>query len=270
MPEADEAFREQLAAIRGDRTSGAGLLAQRALWALAQVASAEGATLESVEASAKELAKVRPALASVANSVHTFLARLEDTGWDLQRAPALASRLITEAQQRAEEAANHAAALLPERGTVLTCSSSATVVRALMAAHRLGRRFDTLVLPSGGYGRLMAAEARQVGVTIAVVNTLPKGRRSDDTVGLIGADTVVTGECVINGAPSLGLARWCFDRDLPFYVVCDSRKVVPQPTKGGAPLPRGVERIPLRYITAIVTESGAQAGALPRRPQPVS
>ena len=47
-----DAFQRQLAAIAEDRVHGAGFLAQRAIWALAQAATTEGATAESVREAA--------------------------------------------------------------------------------------------------------------------------------------------------------------------------------------------------------------------------
>ena len=258
-----DAVQQQLIALRDDRAHGASFLAQRAVWALARTASVEGATEESVAAAAAALARVRPFMSSVANSVQLLLARLQEAGWDLQRAPALAADVIAESQRRAQEAARRAAALLPLGGMVLTCSHSSTVVQTLAAAGQQKRGIRVQVLPSAGYGRLMAADAQELGIPMKVVNTLPKGATAADTVGLIGADTVSLGGFVVNGAPSLGLARWCLDRSLPFYVVCDSLKLLAAPLEQRTSLPRGLERVSLRYVTAVVTESGPQPGRRP-------
>ena len=256
MTTAANNFQQELAFIRSDRAHGAGFMAQRAIWALAQAASEDDATERSVVAAAEEMVSVRPHMASIGNSVCLLLAQLQEAGWDRAKAPALAAALIAQLQQLAEEAAGHAAAVLPLTGLVLTCSSSDTVVQTLLAARQTGRQLTAKVLPSAGYGRLMASEARDLGVEMEVVNTLPKGVTAEDTVGLIGADAVVAGKVVVNGAPSLGLARWCFDRGLHFYVVCDSLKLLDRLPADTA-LPRGMQRVPMRYVTAVVTELGA-------------
>ena len=211
---------------------------------------------------AGELARVKPHMGSIINGVQLLLGRLREAAWDPRKASTLAADLIAEAQRKAEQAADHAALLLPQQGTVLTCSYSDTVVQALWAAHRLGRQLTVKVLPSAGYGRLMAEEARRLGVKAEVVNTLPKGATTDDTAGLIGADTVVPGKVVINGAPSLGLAKWCSDRALRLYVVCDSLKLLAQAPVGATALPPGMERVPMRHVAAVVTETGAPVKTL--------
>ena len=254
-----ESLQEQVKALRGDRAHGAAFLAQRAIWTLAQVASGSGVDPEWVKEASQQLAEAKPAMASVANGLLLLLTHLQDAGWDIKKAPALASGLIGELQRWTEEAAAQTAVLLPADGVVLTCSYSSTVVQTLAAADRRGRHLRMLALPSAGYGRLMADEASEAGVEVQVVNTLPKGATAADTVGLVGADTVSPNAFVLNGAPSLGLARWCTDRGLPFYVVCDSLKVLTGQPNTRAPLPRGIERIPMRFVTAVVTEKGPAA-----------
>ena len=261
MEAGSDAFQRQLAAIRDDRVHGAALLAQRAIWALAQAATAEGATTESVREAAALLSRLRPDMVSVANGVQLLLDRLHEAEWALSKAPALATGLIAETQEWAERAAGHAALLIPEGGLVLTCSYSATVVLTLATAWRHGRRFQAHVLPSAGHGTRTAEEAGKRGVEARVVDTLPRNATAQGTVGLIGADAISPSGSVVNGAPSLGLARWCADRGLPFYVVCDSLKKTTAAVKESAPLPHGVERISARYITALITE------ARPRAPQ---
>ena len=264
-----ESFQNQLAAIHADRLHGAGFLAQRAIWTMAQMASANGATRDSVGAAAAELAAARPEMASVGNGIRLLLERLAAVRWDLAKAPAQAANLIVEVQRNVGEAARHAAAILPEDSLVLTCSHSATVVQALVAAHLAGRGVTARVLPSAGYGHRTAQDARQGGVDALVVNTLPKGATAADTVGLIGAHTVRPGESVVHGAPSLGLAKWCFDRGLPLYVVCDSLRLTTLPAAPGKQLRRGIERIAWRYVTALITEEGAQRPSRPVRKAPV-
>ena len=251
----ENAFRQELELIRTDRVHGATFLAQRAIWALAHVASGSDAADQSSDAAA-ELAAARPYVASIESGVALLLARLRNSGWDPARALAMASELIAEVQQKVEAAARQAAILLPSGSTVLTCSYSTTVAHAVAAASQMRKRVAAKVLPSAGYGRLLAFETRNLGVDMEVVNGLPRGAEASSTVGLIGA-VAVTGSTVISGAPSLGLAHWCFDRRLPLYVVCDSLKVVDWLSIGGTPLPRGMQRIPPRYVTRVITETAA-------------
>ena len=260
-----EAFERQLAAIAEDRTHGTGFLAQRAIWALAQAATVEGATAESVREAGARLARARSGMVSLANGIRLMLERLRSVEWTLTRAPALATELIAETQEWVKRAAGHAAVMVPEDSVVLTCSYSATVVLALTTARRQGRRFQAHVLPSAGHGARMAEEARQESVDALVVGTLPRNATAPATVGLIGADAVYPGASVVNGAPSLGLARWCADRGLAFYVVCDSLKLSAQAAKESVALPRGLERIPMRYVTSLITEKGPSEPRTPSR-----
>ena len=255
MTDGGNTFPQELELIRADRVHGATFLAQRAIWALARVAAGNDTADRSVDAAAVELAAAKPYMASIGNGVGLLLARLRESNWDHARALALASELIAEVQQKTEEAARQAAALLPFGSLVLTCSYSVTVTHAIVAASQMGKRVTARALPSAGYGRLMAAEARSLGVDMEVTSTLPKRGAAGNAVGLIGADAV-TGSTVINGAPSLGLARWCFDRQLPFYVVCDSLKLSDRPLVGSTALPQGMQRIPIRYVTTVITEAG--------------
>lgn len=211
----------QLAALLQDRTHGAGFLAQRAVWALGQAAAGEAATQESVKQAAAVLKAARPEMASVVNAASLLLERLEGSGWALGKAPSLASRLIAEVQGWAEQAAEHAAGLIPEGARVLSCSYSSTVIRALTVAKESGNPITALVVPSAGYGVAMIEELLQAKVDAEQASTLPRDSTAGDTIGLIGADSVYPGSNVVNGSPSMGLARWCADRSLPFYVVCD-------------------------------------------------
>ncbi len=256
MIESANALHAKLTALIQDRAHGAGFLAQRAVWALGQAAADEVATQESVRQAATALQTARPGMASVTNAVSLLLERLENDGWVLNRAPSLASRLIAEVQGWTEQAAEHAANLVPEGAKVLSCSYSSTVIRALTMAKESGSSFTALVVPSAGYGVAMIEELLQAKVDAEQASTLPRDAVAGDTIGLIGADSVYPGSNVVNGSPSMGLARWCADRSLPFYVVCDSLKFVTGSTRERPDLPPGMDRVPVRMVTGIVTEEG--------------
>ena len=263
MTETPNALHVQLAAVLQDRTHGAAFLAQRAVWALGQAAADEAATQESVKQAAAVLRTARPEMAAVANAVSLLLERLESGGWALSKAPSLASQLIAEVQGWAEQAAERAADLIPEGARVLSCSYSSTVVRALTVARDSGTPFTALVLPSAGYGLAMIEELRHAKVDAEPANTLPRDSAAGDTLGIIGADSVYPGSNVVNGSPSLGLAQWCKDRSLPFYVVCDSLKFVRGTTRERPGLPPAMDRVPVRMITGIVTEPGLLQASKP-------
>ena len=104
-------------------------------------------------------------------------------------------------------------------------------------------------------GRRLVQALTDIGidaVTTGRDRTTSKAESLD--AAIIGADAV-SGNSVLNGVPSLGLAR-AVDGHLPLYVVCESVKFVPQ-----AQLAPGYDRVPMDLVCRAITEAGSMTAA---------
>lgn len=264
-----EDVEHRIAAIQNDHTHGAMFLAIEAARSLAAAAVAFGSAddwAQRVRSVARRLAAAKPAMAAVGNATAALLARLLELGPEAGRtqAPLLAERLIRELEDAAKQAATVATTLLPSGATVLTCSYSSAVLRTLRYAYASGKQVRALVLASGSgtesHGLRLAWELDSAGVRAVVVadEALPEAIARAQAA-LIGADAV-TPRCVINGTPSLLLARAAQNR-IPLYVVCETVKFVRE-----VPETPGYDQVPLSLVQSIATEAGlVQPADVPAR-----
>lgn len=145
---------------------------------------------------------------------------------------------------------------------VVTLSDSSEVLAVLLRAHKEGRIERVLVLESlpGGEGRTMAARLRREGVAVRTVpdSFAYRSVEAADMV-LIGADSVGSDGSTLAkvGSAALALAARALDR--PFYVTCDSLKVIPvseAPLASRRRPSRLFEPVPASHVTRLLTELG--------------
>ncbi|MBI2873149.1 MAG: hypothetical protein HYY00_08195 [Chloroflexi bacterium] len=252
-----------IAAIREDREHGASFLARKAVRTMVMAARSvpAGAGVEDyLRGLARELARARPTMVPIRNAVARFLEQMEATGcWDSEAAARVGREVEGLLEHAVVQAAARAAAMIRDGSRVLTCSYSSTVARALVEAHRSCKALSVLVLESGSghtaHGRRLASELAKAGLDARVVADRDMGKvvKVAD-LALVGADRVLPGGDVVNGAPSLELALACRGASVPFYVVADSFKLDSE----GAPqaLEPGFQLVPARLIAAVITEEG--------------
>ncbi len=253
--------------IRSDRLSGARELAARAAEVLML------ADPGSVAVAAEALIAAQPMMAPVVN-----VARLATSAADVRAA---CCAFLERMSLAAERVAERGAALIADGATVMTHSSSATVLAALLEAQRQGRWFSVIATESRPQceGVALAERLGSVGVQVTVIvdaaayRFLPRAQ-----LVLIGADSASSRGLVNKvGTSMIALAAWRLG--VQVYALCGSEKLLPasyplpeEPPKN----PREVlERemagvaaenyyfdvTPLEYLTGIVTEDGVQSAA---------
>jgi len=270
-----------VAPLRREVVSGASMVARMACDVLLQAVT--GVEAESPAELRRALSRLgslildaQPAMAPLVALVGDVLGAL-DAAEDLEggRAAAreAASTFRRDIEARTHEAAARTAAILPEDGAVLTLSSSATVLAALMRGAGLPSR-RVIVLESRplleGHRTAVALAEAGVRVTVAVdaaVATLVPGCA---TV-LLGADSV--GDMgVVNKLGSLAAAEAARRAGVPVVVAADRTKILPpgfpqsisndrppdevmRPRSGVTVWNRYFEAVPLGAITSVVTDA---------------
>lgn len=260
---------EQLAL---DRQHGASFLLRQALLILkdeaVELPNADGVNyLQELAAIARQLQVIRPAMASIGNGIQLFIDGLE--GLDVSNCRAAPVELVTALvddilaclELYYQRTVFNGASLIHNGARLITCSFSATVCAALTQAASEGKEFFVLVLdsqanPAGfAYGEMMASALQAGGVTCRLIPTDEVYLHTQGvTLGLVGADSILSDGALINGWPTLRLARACCHNRIPFYCLSESIKFTSSFPPG--PLEKGFERIPASFITAIITEKG--------------
>ena len=248
---------ERIEAIRNDRRQGASTLARQALRVLVVAAETPGGRLwprdmEDVREAASALATAKPAMASIKNMVGRFVDRIEAMGPSVDPRT-LELELLTRMEAASNEAAGLAARQIRNEHRVLTCSHSSAVVRAFRIALERGREFSVAALASrwGGLalGESLSQELLAIGVPTMVVedDAVDEGIAGVDLV-LVGADKLLPDGSVLNGWPTLALARQAAGR-VPLYVVGESFKADTEPDSE-----EGYERVPANLIAGVLTD----------------
>lgn len=263
----------QIEAIRNDRSHGASELTRLALEIMQDTARASTAAsplefLEDMREVARRLTTARTTMVSIRNSISRFMYELisqyaksgansEDLkNWSMQAAVNLIG-IVAEAKIRA---IYNAAAFIPNGTHLLTCSYSSTVIETLRQAAAGGKSFDITVLESksGGhkYGEMTAARLSESKIASQVIaDDKIKSYLSQANMILIGADAVLAAGSIINGCPSLTLARAAAENisPVPVYSICESTKFC---TGSILPLEEdGFDLIPAHLIKGIITEN---------------
>jgi eIF-2B alpha/beta/delta-like uncharacterized protein len=280
----DRQIEARIEAIRSDHLSGAVTITQQATKVL--VLLAEVTTSRTVADFRSELTEVgraliaaQPAMASLFNLVNEVLWSAEYVDdVDTMRAVvrAVATNFVAAMVAGIERIAGRAVSLISDGMMVLTHSSSATVLRAFLAAQQAGRRFAVVctesrpMLEGCNLARQLGAEGIEARLVVdaAAFRMLPKVN-----LVMVGADAV-SPRGVVNKIGTLGLAVTAKEHGVPFYVLCDSEKLVPEgvlaPQAFAQRDPREVaesmvgvtvlnytfDTTPLEYVTGVVTGEG--------------
>ena len=176
-------------------------------------------------------------------------------------------------ETRAQVVAARAASLLPERGTVMTVSSSSTVRGALLdGAQTRDLRVVCLESRPMNEGRLLATKLAGAGLEVLyAADAAADSIIPECDVVLLGADSIGD-RGVVNKIGSAGIAAAAQREGVPVHVATDESKILPpgfpQLTADDRPpdevwrAPAGVrvwnryfEDFPLAWVTSVVTES---------------
>jgi translation initiation factor 2B subunit (eIF-2B alpha/beta/delta family) len=144
-----------------------------------------------------------------------------------------------------------------------TCSYGSAITRLCKYAMEARKQPRMVVLETdpepSAYGRRLAAELGEQGVHTEVVDGAGLAAAAGGIqAAFVGADAV-TMKCVVNGTPSLELAKAAQGR-FPLYAVCESVKLI-----RAVPSETGYDEVPLELFAGVVTESRVLTPADVRR-----
>lgn len=275
---------EAVRAIKLDRERGASQLAQEALKALRLVVEGSEAKttseflMEAREAG-RELARARPSMAPILNSVGKAVWSIEESSkrLSLEELKAFASSkidaLILDSKASLRKVAECASKVLRGK-TVVTHSFSSTAVEAIKAA-KAKRAIVSESRPLFE-GRRTAVELSRAGIPTTLVVDAALGLFAPKAdVALVGCDGILADGSIINKVGTYALGLIAKDNGLPFYAAAETFKVDPRGLLGGgieleemdpgevaAGLPNVEVRnvyfdvTPSRLIAGIITEKG--------------
>jgi len=263
--------------IRRDKDHSASWLSLRAIGALRLAAAKSTARtaadfLNDVKVVARELAEARPPMAPIGNLVAQWYSEIAqgpevDKGLDSLLAFAIlrGEKIIKTRKGALNRVAEHGSQVVEDDDILMSCSDSATVVQSLKAARKAGKEFGVYVAESRtsdgkAYGEAMAEKMRAEQIPVKVIPDNPR------TIGdcalksakaMVGADSILDNGSLINGSPTLIIAEAAKQRQIPFYVVCETTKFSALRLAGRHLwLEEGFEVIPPQLITCIITEDG--------------
>jgi translation initiation factor eIF-2B subunit delta len=263
--------------IRRDKDHSASWLSLRAIGALRLAAAKSTARtaadfLNDVEVVARELAEARPPMAPIGNLVAQWYSEIAqgpevDKGLDSLRAFAIlrGEKIIKTRKGALNRVAEHGSQVVEDDDILMSCSDSATVVQSLKAARKAGKEFGVYVAESRtsdgkAYGEAMAEKMRAEQIPVKVIPDNPRTIGDcalKSTKAMVGADSILDNGSLINGSPTLIIAEAAKQRQIPFYVVCETTKFSALRLAGRHLwLEEGFEVIPPQLITCIITEDG--------------
>ncbi len=280
--DSEERLKALVAPLRSDVLSGAATVAKTAAEVMRRAAiRIPAGSREELRWGLGEAGRMvldaQPVMAPLVLLVRNILAAVETASGleDGRRAAAnAADEFRTELEARSRRVAEQAAAVLQNRRTVATISSSSTVRAALLLGPEARARTVVCFESRPMYeGRDLAASLAEAGVTVtfavdaAITSLVPQC----DLV-LLGCDSLGD-RGVVNKIGSAALAQAAARARVPLYVLADESKILPrgfpQPVDDDRPSeevwgPRPRVRVWNRYfeivptgdLTGVVTESG--------------
>lgn len=270
-----------------DRVSGASQLARQALDSLAEYA---GSCAEEDPAElrrmlidfAEQLQYARPSMAPIYNMLQRWIDGVDrlsslDTSGLRHDAASLAQDLTDQSLQAVDRAAEKAAELIGHNATIITHSLSSTVTETF---RKLAPGAVKAIVTEGrpGYeGRQQAVHLDRANIPVMLITDAQMGHfvRHADIV-LVGADTLLSDGSVVNKVGTSLLAMAAREREIPFYVCCESFKEIPfssasveleEADPGEIDAPRGdhitpfnlyFDITPARFVSAWITDEGVR------------
>lgn len=260
--------------IKNDRQHGAGQLTRQALELIEQTARHDSSdninAFQTLMSSLlAELAFCRPTMVAIANAVNQYRNKLQQqlsSSPDLptlrQMAAKLARDCINELETSRQQVIENGVSLISTGMTIMTCSYSSVVIACLLLARRQDKSFNLLAAQSQlsphqpAYGELLMGELARQGISgQAFPDRNMESLVKEADLILLGADAVLTDGSLINGYPSLNMARTAFDsaKIIPLYVLCETLKFTTQTFSVSE---EGFDTVPADYLSGITTEKG--------------
>ena len=263
----------QITQLKNDRIHGAHLLSLKALNILnlaieeSNADTAEG-LLQDLTNASKAIATARPSMVSISNYVNYYLSEISRSSTDAKHldtfkhdATIRLRRLIKYNKEAPLKAAKIATALIKDGATVIICSYSSTICTMLKIASRTSGKINVIIMESKwngfDYGKMSLRELakNRIPATIKKRSELDSSRHSID-IAFIGCDTIFPDGSLINGAPSLLLAKFAETAHIGFYSVGEIVKFDSREQFKTLKVEPGFDLVPHEMITGIVTEKG--------------
>lgn len=268
--------------IGQDRVLGAHDLARRAVSAIATLLEKLDPEMEAEElvevlrVSCSSLARIRPAIGAIANSVAEVFHRIEQalavSEQAVPTATNVTTRYLDELDRTLNRTIQHTSEVIGPNKTILTISMNQTVLKALLTTVEADRVIIAESRPAFE-GRQTAEQLAKAGVRVEIVSdAAAPGLVREAQVVLLGADSVLADGSVVNKVGSFGISLAAQDAVVPLYAACETLKITPSQSTltelhPGQELwknaPAGVkcrnpyfERIPAELLSGIITERG--------------
>ncbi len=199
------------------------------------------------------LVSAKPAMAALKNLVNYSLDRINNRG-NLSYAQ-LKKNIINKANESGRLCLENITHIVEKEGSdvFITCSYSSTVIKFFDYWKARGNKFRVVAIESKwkerDFSKYLCKKCKESDIecSIAGINAMDDYIK-DGACSIIGADSIIPGEGVINGIPSLRLAKKTHGK-IPFYVLGESFKII-----DGMNIDEGFDFVPLNYISEIITD----------------
>ncbi len=263
---------QEVEEIKTDKMRGASSLALKAVGAIKLLAEKSKAKkeedlLRELQEIKLALIRARPEMTSVTNNVVRVIDEVlrEYRKWPgslRELIKSITERRIREYQIECIKAAKKAIGIIKDKSTVMTCSYSSVICNTLRMALEQKKRINILIAESKfgnkSYGKIILDRLNFMAGFIQLIpdDEIEKNIIRVTTV-IVGADSVLTDGSLINGVPTLLLAKAAKRNSVPFYSVCETAKfdILGNLSKNLHPAP-GFDLVPPQFITAFITEKG--------------
>lgn len=279
-------YKELLESVKGDHTSGAWVVAQKAIdciQALSQEKSdlAVSEFLAEVERVAREILKAQPGMAQLTNLFNAIFTTIENVPGDdtiklARKIAGEATRFDEFTRNAVQKVAECGAELISENSIVLTHSNSSTILEIFKKALEADKTFQVIISESRpiGEGRVRARELSDLGIQTLYLIDAAVGigvERAD--IVLLGTDSV-SENSLVNKIGSKAICLLAREAVIPCYAACESSKFIPQKLSPKKEQPRDskevwdnpppevsienyyFDEVGLDLFTGIITEDG--------------
>ncbi|NIR46860.1 translation initiation factor eIF-2B [candidate division KSB1 bacterium] len=281
-----ENYVEKLEEVKHDHTSGAWVVAQKAIDCLEALAKEKSNVeyselIAEVERVIGEILKAQPNMSQLTNLFNALLFTVEQ---ETSNDPVVLCRKIVGEATRFEEHTRNAvkkvakfgAELIANDSVILTHSNSSTVLEIIKKAHEDGKAFQVILSESRPVceGRERAKELSKLGIpTLYLIDAaICMGIEQADIV-MLGADSV-SENALVNKIGTKAICLMAREAVVPCYAACESSKFMPKklvPKKEPVRDPKQVwdnppsettienyyfDETPLELFTGIITEEG--------------
>lgn len=281
-----ENYLEILESVKNDRTSGAWVVARKAIQCLEALAKEKSDAdvkelVGEVERVAREILGAQPGMAQLTNLLNTIFLTIENGTSDNAL---ILSRKIAGEATRFEEYSRNAVTKVAEYGrqlinqdsVVLTHSNSSTILEIFKKVQADGKSFQVILTESRPVceGRERAVELSKLSIESLYLIDAAIGvgvERAD--IVLLGADSL-TENSLVNKIGTKAICLLAREAVIPCYAACESSKFTPQKLSPKKERPRDPNEVwdnpppdisienyyfdvvPLELFTGIITEDG--------------